>query len=286
MSWSCSRRSRLYSLAMLSKVSTTLGLSSASMAASESEFSISSSSKSPSPGAASPASPCSPPLPTLPRSGAPLNGVAPVGAAVVCASTGEPGTGGAPGGATIGWPSGPITGAGIGRIEVDDVAQQHLPLVELVAPDDDGLEGERTLAQAGDHRFAAGLDALGNGDLALARQKLHGGQHRVDLVMGHVAAFLGGADELLDRGVGEVEQRQRRVRRLGRLFFRRFFLFFFLLRCLGLARHTSSPGDAPAGETPITTPPLPYAGGLERPIGSAGSCLRPLQSARFGPAEC
>src|SRR5262249_46771055 len=52
-------------------------------------------------------------------------------------------------------------------------AQEHLSLVELVAPDDDGLEGERTLAQAGDHRLAAGLDALGNGDLALARQKLH-----------------------------------------------------------------------------------------------------------------
>src|SRR5262249_15310046 len=52
MSWSCRRRSRLYSLAMLSKVSTTLGLSSASIAASESEFSISSSSKSASPGVA------------------------------------------------------------------------------------------------------------------------------------------------------------------------------------------------------------------------------------------
>src|SRR5215831_16017946 len=127
---------------MLSKVSTTLGLSSASMAASESEFSISSSSKSPSPGAASPPSPSSP----LARSGAPLNGVAPAGAAGgagVCASTGEPGTG---------------VGPGIGRFEVDDVAQEHLSLVELVAPDDDGLEGERALAQAGDHRFAAGLD--------------------------------------------------------------------------------------------------------------------------------
>src|SRR5262249_25516687 len=113
MSWSCRRRSRLYSLAMLSKVSTTWGLSSASMAASESEFSISSSSKSPSPGAGSPPSPSSP----LARSGAPLNGVAPAGAAGgagVCASTGGPGTGGAPGGATIGWPAGPITGAGMG----------------------------------------------------------------------------------------------------------------------------------------------------------------------------
>src|SRR5262249_3969107 len=32
-------------------------------------------------------------------------------------------------------------------------------LVEFIAPDDDGLEGERALAQAGDHRFAAGLDS-------------------------------------------------------------------------------------------------------------------------------
>src|SRR5215469_8706961 len=73
---------------MLSKVSTTLGLSSASMAASDSEFSISSSSKSPSPGAVSPPSPSSP----LARSGAPLNGVAPAGAAGgagVCASQGK-----------------------------------------------------------------------------------------------------------------------------------------------------------------------------------------------------
>jgi len=30
---------------------------------------------------------------------------------------------------------------------------------------------------------------------------LLGGQHRVDLVMGHVAALLGETDELLDRGV-------------------------------------------------------------------------------------
>ena len=47
-----------------------------------------------------------------------------------------------------------------------------LAFVELVAPDDDGLEGQRAFAQAGDHRLAAGLDALGDGDLALARQQL------------------------------------------------------------------------------------------------------------------
>src|SRR5262249_60575738 len=103
---------------------------------------------------------------------------------------------------------------------------------------------------------------------------------------GDVAALLGGADELLDRRVGEVEQRQRRIRRLRRLFFRRLFLFFLFLRCLGLARHPSSPADAPGGTSSITKPSLPYAGGIERVFGSADPCLRPSQIARFGPAEC
>src|SRR5215475_9703130 len=196
-------------------------------------------------------------------------------------------------------------GPGIGRFEVDDIAQEDLALVELVAPNDDGLEREWTLAQSGDHRFAAGLDALGNRDLALARQQLHRahfakihahriigalgwllgldlagdllldldqlatlalgllvrlfarlfalfagflgldhvhahlaeygqhvldllgidllrGQYRVDLIMGHVAALLGGTDELFDRGVGEIEQRGVR-RGLGWLLLRHIF---------------------------------------------------------------
>ena len=71
-------------------------------------------------------------------------------------------------------------GAGIGRFEIDDVAQEDLSLVQLVAPDDDGLEGERALAQAGDHRLAAGLDALGDGDLALARQAARPSPSRAD----------------------------------------------------------------------------------------------------------
>src|SRR5690606_10071665 len=64
-------------------------------------------------------------------------------------------------------------GAGIGGFEIDDLAQERLALVEVVAPDDDGLESQRALAQARDHGLAAGLDALGDGDLALARQKFH-----------------------------------------------------------------------------------------------------------------
>ena len=62
----------------------------------------------------------------------------------------------------------------IGGFEIDDVAEQNLAFVQLVAPDDDGLEGERAFAKPRDHRLAACLDALGDGDLALARQKLDG----------------------------------------------------------------------------------------------------------------
>src|SRR6266487_4672619 len=195
---------------MLSKVSITLGLSSASMAASESEFSISSSSKSPS--AAASGFPSQLPS-SFEAAGAGLSGVAMaggVGGVGVCASAPETGTAGGAG--TIGWPSGPITGrrhalgvgAGIGRFEVDDVAQEHLSLVELVAPNDDGLEGERALAQTGDHRFAAGLDALGNRDLALARQKLHRAHfaqihaHRIIRALARLLGLGLGRDLLLD----------------------------------------------------------------------------------------
>ncbi len=59
-------------------------------------------------------------------------------------------------------------GAGVGRFKVDDVAEEDFSLVQLIAPDDDGLEGERAFAKPCDHRFAAGLDALGDGDFAFA----------------------------------------------------------------------------------------------------------------------
>ena len=211
-------------------------------------------------------------------------------------------------------------GAGVGRFQVDDVAQEDFAFVQFVAPDDDGLKRQRAFAKPGDHRLAAGLDAFGDGDFALAREQFdrahlaqihahrivgalgrlflfgggerlrlgldhlaagvvviivvvlvgglllallrvgivafhdrdahlrdHGedvfdlvggdllrGQHGVDLLMGDVAALLGGLDHLLDAGVGEVEQRQRR---LGRAFGFLFRSFFFCLRCLRLRRH-------------------------------------------------
>ncbi len=83
-------------------------------------------------------------------------------------------------------------GAGVGRFEVDDVAQQNLAVVELVAPDDDRLERQRAFAQAGDHRLAAGFDALGDGDLALARQQLD----RAHLAQIHPHRIVGALDRL------------------------------------------------------------------------------------------
>src|SRR5262249_60161120 len=71
-------------------------------------------------------------------------------------------------------------------------------LVELVAPDDDGLEGERGLAQAGDHGLAAGLDALGNRDLALAREQLH----RAHLTQVHTYRIIGALGRLPGLGLG------------------------------------------------------------------------------------
>src|SRR5262249_32697910 len=64
-------------------------------------------------------------------------------------------------------------GTRIGCLDVDDVAEQDLPLVELVAPDDDGLKGERALAQTCDDGLSAGLDALGDRDFTLAGEKFH-----------------------------------------------------------------------------------------------------------------
>jgi len=208
-------------------------------------------------------------------------------------------------------------GSGIGCFEIDDVAQKNFAFVQLVAPDNDRLEGERALAQPRDHRLAASFDALGDGDLALARQELdrahfaqihahrivstlarllgfrfrrclgrdfdqlaalglflfrflacaffllgigllglddvdahlaHHREHvfdlfgghllrrhdRIELFIGDIAALLGALDHLLDGGVGQVEQRQRRIGRLGGLFLRR--LTLFLRGNLGLGR--------------------------------------------------
>src|SRR5665213_1020640 len=213
-------------------------------------------------------------------------------------------------------------GAGVGGFEIDDVAKEDFSFVQLVAPDDDGLEGQRAFAQACDHRLAAGLDALGNGDFAFARQQLDGahlaqihpdgivgalaglglldfgdgllrdldqlvvglvvglflavflavgilglgdvdahlGEHRhdvldllrrggvgrqhfIELIEGHEAALLGLLDHLLDGGIGQIEQRRRRVRRilLGRVGCLVVFFFILDLQRLCLGGHSLAP---------------------------------------------
>ncbi|MGY4629631.1 hypothetical protein ACVWY3_007387 [Bradyrhizobium sp. USDA 4486] len=98
-------------------------------------------------------------------------------------------------------------GAGIGRFEIDDVAEEDLALVELVAPDDDGLEGQRAFAQARDHRLAAGLDALRDRDFAFAGEQLD----RAHLAQIHAHGIVGALARLalLDLGdslLGDLDE--------------------------------------------------------------------------------
>jgi len=88
--------------------------------------------------------------------------------------------------------------ARIGRFHVDDVAQKDLSLAELVSPDDDGLEGERALTERGDHRLAAGLDALGDGDFARAGKQLH----RAHFAEIHAHRIVGAIGRLFGLGLG------------------------------------------------------------------------------------
>ena len=99
-------------------------------------------------------------------------------------------------------------GPGVGGVEIDDVAQQDFAGVELVAPDDDGLERQRAFAEAPDHDLAAGFDALGDGDFALAREQLH----RAHLAQIHAHRIVGavGGSAL---GVGDDWLRPRPARR-------------------------------------------------------------------------
>jgi len=71
-----------------------------------------------------------------------------------------------------------------------------LPSLSFVAPDDDGLEGEGALAEPSDHRLAASLDALGDGDLALARKQFH----RAHFAEIHPHRIVGALDRFLHLG--------------------------------------------------------------------------------------
>ncbi len=110
-------------------------------------------------------------------------------------------------------------GAGIGRLEIDDVAQEDLAFVQFVAPDDDRLEGERALAEASDHRLAAGFDALGDCDLALARQQFDAA-HFAQIHAHRIVGAIG--------GLGRLGSKRLRLSDLDELAPLDLFLFAFL----------------------------------------------------------
>ena len=105
--------------------------------------------------------------------------------------------------------------AAVGLFEVDHLAQQDAAAAQLLAPHHDGLEGQGAFAQTADHGVAAGLDALGDGDLALAAEQLdraHLAQVHAHRIVGAVVvAFLGRA--FGDRGL----LADRNLAALGRL---------------------------------------------------------------------
>src|SRR3546814_19325623 len=83
-----------------------------------------------------------------------------------------------------------------------DTLFPYTTLFRSVRPFDDRVEGQRALAQAQDHRVAARLDALRDGDLALAAQQFD----RAHLAQIHAHRVVGAVDRfllLLDRGVGD-----------------------------------------------------------------------------------
>ncbi len=85
---------------------------------------------------------------------------------------------------------------GVHRFQIDDVAQQDLALVQLVAPHGERFEGQRAFAQRADHQLAAGLDALGDGDFAFAGEELdaaHLAQIHAHRIVGAVVLLGGGA---------------------------------------------------------------------------------------------
>ena len=102
------------------------------------------------------------------------------------------------------------------RLEIEDLAQLHRAFVEGVRPFDDRVEGDRAFAQAPDHRVAAGLDALGDGDLALAGEQFdraHLAQVHAHRVVGAVDRFLLGRDA---RGAGRRRRADRPLPRARR----------------------------------------------------------------------
>mmetsp|Transcript_22607 Transcript_22607/g.36958 ORF Transcript_22607/g.36958 Transcript_22607/m.36958 type:complete len:344 (+) Transcript_22607:3294-4325(+) len=123
-----------------------------------------------------------------------------------------------------------------GRLKIDHVAQQDVFAQKLVAPDGDGLKGQRAFAEARNHGVATGLDALGDGNFAFAAQQLdrtHFAQIHPDGVVGAVQLFLTGrAQRQIAGAFGGCD--------LGRaflLFFLSLFIFDDIDAHLGQHRH-------------------------------------------------
>ena len=119
--------------------------------------------------------------------------------------------------------------------------QEHIAVIQFIAPDGDGLEGERALAQAGDHRLAAGLDTLGDGDLALAGEQLN----RAHLTQIHAHRVVAALDRLLGLGFG------RRLRRDLDEFARLGFLALSFSRVLLRFPSASAPASASSVSTTL-----------------------------------
>src|SRR6516165_576631 len=62
---------------------------------------------------------------------------------------------------------------GIGRIEVDDVAQKNLAVVKLITPDADSLKCKWAFTKPRHHSLATGLDALGDCNFTFTRKETH-----------------------------------------------------------------------------------------------------------------
>ena len=172
-----------------------------------------------------------------------------------------------------------LLGLGFGRdllLDLDQLAALALGLLlgvlALLLPLVARLLGfDHVDAHLAEHRENV-LDLLG-GDLLR-------GQHRVDLIVGDVAALLGGADQLLDGRVGEVEQRQRGVGRFGGFLLRapRPSFFSFCAGSCSCSPYILSWHARPDGVNRRSRQTLPYAGRIDRP--KAGP---PCPATRRGP---
>ena len=86
----------------------------------------------------------------------------------------------------------------IGGVEIDDVAQQDAAVADGVAPADHRAHGQGALAERLEDHVAAGLDALGDLDLALAGQQLD----RAHLAQIHAHRVVGAAEILVADRLG------------------------------------------------------------------------------------